>query len=165
MIKARFVFLCLGLCVHAVAQPSIEWQRALGGTSSETIYACQQTVDGGYVAVSVTSSTNGDVTGNHGAIDYWVVKLAPDGAIDWKKAYGGTNNDWPRAIDVTSDGGYIVAGFTTSTNGNVSGLHGDKDAWLVKLNANGSIQWQKCLGGSGWRFNRHQWWYTGLLDC
>jgi Secretion system C-terminal sorting domain len=150
MLKARFVFLCLFLCAYSIAQPVIEWQRALGGTSSETFYGCQQTLDGGFVAVSVTSSTNGDVTGNHGANDFWVVKLSPDGGLDWKKAYGGTNTDWPHSIFTTTDGGYIVAGYTSSNNGNVSGNHGDKDGWLLKLNATGSIQWQKCLGGSSW---------------
>jgi hypothetical protein len=150
MFKAHFVFLCLCLCARSIAQPVIEWQRALGGTKGETLYSCRQTLDGGFITIGYTASQNGDVTGNHGGYDFWVIKLAPDGEINWKKAYGGTNNDWPRAIDVTSDGGYIVAGFTTSINGNVSGLHGDKDAWLVKLNANGLIQWQKCVGGSSW---------------
>jgi Secretion system C-terminal sorting domain len=150
MIKTRFIFLFLCLCVHAIAQPVIEWQRCLGGTSGETLYSCHQTPDGGFITIGYTASQNGDVTGNHGAIDYWVVKMAADGAIEWKKAYGGSNLDWPRSMCVTSDGGYMLAGYTSSTNGQVSGNHGDKDAWLVKLNANGSIQWQKCVGGSSW---------------
>jgi hypothetical protein len=150
MVKARFVFLCLCLCVHAIAQPVIEWQRCLGGSEGETLYASQQTLDGGYIVVGFTTSFDGDVTGNHGAIDYWVVKMASDGGIDWKRAYGGSNTDWPHSISVTSDGGYIIAGHTDSNNGNVSGNHGNQDAWIVKLNSNGSIQWQKCLGGTGW---------------
>ncbi len=98
--------------------------------------------------MGVTLSNNGDVFGNHGGFDCWVVKLNENGSIQWKKTYGGSDNDWPYSIQQTSDGGYIMAGLTMSNNGDVSGNHGDRDCWVVKLNQIGGIQWSKTLGGS-----------------
>ena len=128
---------------------TILWQKCLGGTVYGAIaYSIQQTSDGGFIVAGETRSYNGDVSGNHGGIDYWVVKLDSLGDIEWQKCLGGTNNDYARSIKQTSDGGFIVAGFTMSNDGDVSGNHGWNDAWVVKLNSSGDIEWQKCLGGT-----------------
>ena len=68
--------------------------------------------------------------------------------IEWQKCLGG--NSWDRAYSVqqTSDDGYIVAGYTDSNDGDVSGYHGGGDVWVVKLDRYGNIKWQKALGGS-----------------
>ncbi len=134
---------------YSYAQPAIEWQKCLGGTFHDNAYSIQQTSDGGYVVASYTDSNNGDVAGNHGQYDYWVVKLDVTGNIQWQKCLGGTNADEASSIQQTSDGGYVVAGVASSNNGNVTGNHGNLDYWIVKLDANGNIQWQKCLGGTG----------------
>ena len=132
------------------AQPTIQWQKALGGSESDLARCVQQTMDGGYVVAGYTVSYNGDVVGNHGVNDFWVVKLSSTGMIQWKKALGGSNDDWAYSIQQSSDGGYLVTGYTKSTNGDVMSNHGDRDFWLVKLNSLGVIQWQKTLGGSDW---------------
>ena len=131
------------------AAPSIEWQKCLGGSGEDIAYSAQRTPDDGYIFAGRTTSTNGDVSGNHGGSDAWVVKLNSSGAIAWQKCLGGTDYDYAFSIQLTSDGGYIIAGNTLSNNGDVSGNHGDYDAWVVKLNSSGAIEWQKCLGGSG----------------
>ena len=95
-----------------------------------------------------TFSNDGDVSGNHGAYDYWVVKLNSSGDILWQICLGGTNVDVAYSIQQTSDGGFIVAGYTCSNEGDVSGNHGNSDYWVVKLNSSGTIEWQKCLGGT-----------------
>ena len=82
-----------------------------------------------------TISTNGDVTGNHGSNDYWVVKLDAAGNILWQKALGGTGSDQAQAITASADGGYVVAGYSNSNDGDVTGNHGSYDSWVVKLNA------------------------------
>src|SRR5690349_19302471 len=69
-------------------------------------------------------------------------------SIEWQKCFGGTGWDVAESIRQTSDGGYIVAGSTLSNDGDVSSNHGSQDLWLVKLDNNGNIQWQKCLGGT-----------------
>lgn len=129
----------------------IQWQKCLGNSGLQEATSVQQTSDGGYIVAGNTSSGDaGDVTGTHGDQDYWIVKLNSTGVIQWQKSLGGTYGDYANAIQQTTDGGYIVAGSTTSNNGDVSGNHGffQDDAWIVKLNSTGSIQWQKCLGGA-----------------
>jgi len=132
---------------HAQA-PSIEWQRCLGGTNTDIAQSIQQTSDGGFIVAGGTESNDGDVSGNHGAYDYWVVKLNSSGDIEWQKCLGGTDWDKAYSIQQTSDGGFIVSGYIGSNDGDVSGNHGYDDAWVVKLNSSGDIEWQKCLGGT-----------------
>jgi hypothetical protein len=131
------------------SQPAIQWQKCLGGTSYDEAHSVQQTADGGYIVAGFTQSNNGDVTGNHGGYDYWVVKLNSNGNVQWQKCLGGTGDDHSSSVQQTTDGGYIVAGRTGSNDGDATGNHGDWDYWVVKLDSSGNIQWQKCLGGTG----------------
>jgi hypothetical protein len=128
---------------------NIQWQKCLGGSGDDEGTSVQQTTDGGYIVAGSSDSTDGDVAGNHVIEDYWVVKLDASGNIQWQKSFGGSGQDWPRSIQQTNDGGYIVVGWSSSTDGDVRGNQGRWDYWVVKLDASGNIQWQKCLGGSG----------------
>ena len=126
----------------------IEWQKCLGGRGYDCARSIQQTVDGGYIVAGYTVSNGGDVSGNHGGEDFWVVKLSSTGVIEWQKCLGGDDDDRAYSIQQTADGGFIVTGFTCSNDGDVSGNHGNADFWVVKLSSTGVIEWQKCLGGS-----------------
>ena len=145
-----FCFGCLLVATLVSAQPTIEWAKAFGGTEADQAQSIQQTSDGGYVVTGMTISNNGDVFGNHGGLDFWILKLDFLGTVKWKKVYGGSDNDRPNSIKQTTDGGFVVAGHTLSNNGNVSGNHGYYDAWVLKLDSIGIIQWQKTLGGTDW---------------
>ena len=111
----------------------------------------QQTSDGGYIVGGYSFSNNsGEKTENsRGSVDYWIVKLNGSGNIQWDKTIGGNNYDDLTCLQQTSDGGYILGGWS------VSGASGEKtenskgfqDFWVVKLNASGSIQWDKTIGG------------------
>lgn len=138
--------------VKTDATGTIQWQKTLGGSGDDYGYAIQQTTDGGYIVTGETYSTDGDATGNHGLDDAFVIKLDALGNKQWSKVYGGTNIDYFNAIQQTTDGGYIATGSTYSNNGDVSGNHGNNDYWVVKLNSSGVIQWQKCLGGTGYDY-------------
>ena len=129
---------------------NIQWQRCLGSSLKEDVKDIQLTNDGGYIITGTTSAITStqDVIGNHGGLDAWVVKLDNAGNVQWQKCLGGKLNDLAWSIQNTSDGGFVVAGSTTSVDGDVSGNHGAMDFWVVKLDNNGNIQWQKCLGGS-----------------
>lgn len=127
---------------------NLQWQKALGGTGNDRAMSVSLTTDGGYIVAGVTTSNDGDVTGNHGGEDCWVVKLNSTGNIQWQKTYGGSLRDIASFIIQTLDGGYVLAGATKSNNGDVSGNHGDFDCWIVKVNAIGTIQWQKTIGGT-----------------
>jgi hypothetical protein len=133
---------------------NIVWNKLLGGSSDERASNIQQTSDGGYIISGYSgSSANGDVSGtNHGDGDYWIVKLDALGNIVWNKLLGGSSLDQASHIQQTSDGGYIISGYSrSSANGDVSGTnHGETDYWIVKLDALGNIIWNKLLGGSGY---------------
>lgn len=147
----RRIPLCLSLSIAfgtvCAQTPVIQWQHALGGTTTDIAYAAQQTADGGYIVAGNTDSNDGDVTGNHGGDDAWLVKLDASGAISWQRAVGGTSTDKFYAVQQTPDGGYIAAGSTGSSNGDVAMNHGDLDAWVVKFDALGAIVWEHTYGG------------------
>ena len=134
--------------IKLTSDGGIQWESCLGGSSYDVAFDIIQTSEGGYIVAGGTHSYNGNVIGNHGSADLWVVKLTNNGSLQWQKCYGGTNMDYAQSIFQTYDGGYIVAGITESNDGDVIGNHGGGDYWIVKLSNNGLIQWQKCLGGS-----------------
>lgn len=146
--KLKLVILLFASIYSNAQAPAIQWVKSLGGSSVETAFDISQTSDGGYIVAGNTSSTDGDVSGNNASTDYWIVKLSSLGIIEWQKCLGGSATDSGHSIEQTNDGGYIVAGFTTSNNGDVSGNHGSVDCWIVKLTAIGNIEWQKSIGGS-----------------
>ncbi len=137
----------------------IEWSKAYGGTYEETPYCVRQTIDGGFIMAGESWSNDGDVSGHHGdnlSPDLWIVKVNSMGILQWQKSLGGIYNEASYFyyntpdIQLTSDGGYIIAGESGYNDGDVTGNHGNTwDAWIVKLNGSGEIQWQKCLGGFG----------------
>ena len=132
-------------------QFSMSWQKALGGSGIDILNSCAPTPDGGCIVTGQTTSNDGDVTGLHSKSDIWIVKLSSSGSIEWQKALGGSGSEDAYSIIATSDGGYALTGWTTSTDGDAgSGFHGGNfaDLWIVKLNSSGNIVWQKILGGS-----------------
>ena len=137
--------------VKVDASGNLQWQKTLGGTGDDQCNSVKVTSDGGYIAAGFVGSTDGDVTGNHGATDSWVVKFSSTGDIQWEKSFGGSKYDGANSIQATSDGGYIFAGYSGSNDGDVSGNHqslgGFLDFWVVKITAAGTLQWQKCYGG------------------
>lgn len=135
------------------AAGNVMWNKLLGGNGLDKPFSIQQTTDGGYIVAGYSnSSVNGDITGPvHGLNEYWIVKLDALGNIAWNRLLGGANVDEAYAVQQTADGGYIIAGYSTSSaNGNVTGVnHGSGDCWIVRLDAAGNIAWNKLLGGSG----------------
>jgi len=130
-------------------QPNIQWKKCYGGSADEAANSVRQTSDLGFIVAGYSGSIDGDVTGNHGSWDYWILKIDSAGIIQWQKSYGGTGDDQATSVQQTNDGGYIIAGFSNSNDGDVTGNHGNYDYWVVKLNSSGIIQWQKTLGGAG----------------
>lgn len=112
----------------------------------------EPTPDGGYIIGGYSNSNDGDVTGHHGLAttsDCWVVKLDSLGNLEWQRSYGGSNDENIQCIKPTSDGGYIFSANTNSIDGDVSGFNGGSfDAWVVKLDSIGNIEWEHAVGGS-----------------
>ena len=142
----------------------IQWQRVVGGSQLDVAYAITQTRDSNYVVAGYTYSNDGDMPVPHKCDstlsvckDAWAMKFNNRGEIIWKKDLGGGGDEYINAIQPTSDGGCVLAGFTDSNDGDIDKnfyhdalpfLDTGGDAWLVKLNADGQIVWQKTLGGT-----------------
>lgn len=126
----------------------VEWKKCMGGSAEEEARSILQTKDRGFIIAGYSSSQDGDVFGNHGDNDYWVVKLDSLGIIQWQQCLGGSEQDESYSIVQTKDEGYIIAGFTVSNDGDITNLRGDYDYWVVKLDKYGKKSWQKCYGGS-----------------
>lgn len=149
MRKLFYILAALGCSLTLYAQaPTIQWQKNLGGSEFEYAQEIQKTTDGGYIMIGFSNSTDNDVSGNHGGEDCWVVKLNASGSIEWQKSLGGSSDDRGSSIKQTADGGYIIAGSTSSVDGDVTENKGMNDYWIVKLNSSGNIQWQKTYGSS-----------------
>ena len=131
----------------------IEWQISLGGSANDNLTSIINTSDGGYLCAGFTQSADGDITNNHGGTDLWVVKLSANGQLAWSKTYGGSNKDQAVSVLQTSDGGYVVAATTQSTDGDVQPWIRAQDdsehAWIVKLDSSGQIVWQKTVDQGG----------------
>lgn len=128
------------------------WQRYLGGSARDYFQFITQTRDGGFAVAGFTNSFDGDVTGYSRKDTFsnvWVCKLDGGGLIQWQKQYGGpTAISFANCIAQTTDGGYIVSCATYATEGEVHGNHGDRDGWVFKIDSLGTIEWQRCIGGS-----------------
>jgi len=116
------------------ANGDIDWQKRYGGSGDDLAYSIQQTSDGGYIVAGETTSFGSSDK------DVFLLKINSYGSIEWRKSYGGGDNDVAKSVQLTSDGGFIVAGETSSFG------KGDIDAWVFKLDADGRVVWQKTYG-------------------
>lgn len=130
------------------ASGNIMWQKSYGGSLEDQGSDILE-IAGGYIISAVTSSTDGDVSGNHGNDDLWVIKIDIAGNLLWQKCYGGSKNEGSGTINATIDGAFLLTSTTNSKDGDVSGTPiGFNDAWILKISTSGAIIWDKCVGGN-----------------
>ncbi|MBL7741714.1 MAG: gliding motility-associated C-terminal domain-containing protein [Chitinophagaceae bacterium] len=131
---------------------TIQWERSFGGTGYESARDIAQTSDGGYIVLGETNSTDGGVVAGYGGTkDIWMLKLDATGNLQWQRRYGGSGLDIGNHIEITGDGGYLIAASSSSNDGDIRGNHGTggyTDGVLMKLDASGAVQWSRCYGGS-----------------
>ncbi len=128
----------------------IEWERCYGGSNTESVVRILPQEDGSYMLLGTTDSYDGDVSGNHGGFDFWVLRIDHEGNIIWQKCFGGSYDDGPIFIKKLSDGNFIAGGYTRSNDGDVSGNHSFEeysDMWIFKFTPQGDLLWQQCFGG------------------
>ena len=136
--------------IVAGGTPTKLWDRSIGGTSHDYLYDILLADDGNYVLAGYTlSSVNGDKTAPRiGGYDYWLVKTDTSGNLIWDKTYGGTGHDQLIKIRSTADGGFVLGGYSSSgiTGDKTETSRGSYDYWIVKIDANGNLQWEKTIG-------------------
>lgn len=131
------------------------WSRCYGGSRSDASFSLLRTSDGNYLMAGTTQSNDGDLTGQnpHNPIAAagdtgWLVKFNEDGDIIWQRCVGGGNYDFFLDVKELDDGAFIAVGYTASINGDVTQNQGGSDAWVVKVNPNGTVMNVKTYGGA-----------------
>ncbi len=154
MSKAKLLYgiLFIHWCTLSISQ-NILWENSYGGKHAEFLYDAIPTADYGFLlAGSSISNKNGNkVDSNKGNLDYWIWKMDEKGTPEWQKSFGGDGVDLLQSIRITNDGGFILAGTSSSS---ISGdkkeaCKGQEDFWIIKLDAKGNEIWQRTIGGSG----------------
>ncbi|RRO25141.1 hypothetical protein [Flavobacteriaceae bacterium 14752] len=131
-------------------QNTLETLKTFGGSQEDDAISVVETQDGNIAVLGFTQSNDGDVTEKTTTdSDYWLLKLDKDLNLIWQKTFGGSSDDRGQKIISTTDGGFLITGFSRSTDGDVSENFGFHDFWALKLNASGDIIWEKSFGFSG----------------
>ncbi len=130
------------------ASGEVEWTQYYGGTNNDRSYDVVQTDDGGFIMIGNTESDDFDITDSKGSYDFWAVRVTSSGEIVWAKNYGGSAIEIAYSITKSQDGNYFIVGDTRSTDQDVTNNKGNADAWLIKINDNGDLLWQKTYGGT-----------------
>lgn len=132
----------------------IIWSKIYGGSGEDVATAIAKTPDGGYVVSGHSRSNDGDVGGNEGFHDYWIVKFDDNGGLIWERNFGFAGSDQAFNVITTKDGGYFATGFLDVTasggqgNETRSTLHGVGEFWGIKMDANGDWEWRRYFGGT-----------------
>ncbi|WP_242092129.1 hypothetical protein [Aestuariivivens sediminicola] len=125
------------------------WEHSYGGSEIDEAWGIIDSGNGNYLIVGNTRSNDKNVTQNKGAADLWLIKINDDGNLLWEKCLGGSNFDQGQSISKSQDNTFIISGNSRSTDGNVSENKGQNDAWIMKIDGNGNLVWEKSIGGSG----------------
>ncbi|WP_207495298.1 T9SS type A sorting domain-containing protein [Aridibaculum aurantiacum] len=134
---------------------AVQWKKNYGGYGDDYAHSVELAADGGYIIATHTwSGQGGDVTATNGQSEAWVLKVNASGVKQWDRSFGGSGRDEGYKVIATTDGGFALAGWTESTNGEGTGNKGGMDAMVVKFDANGTKQWSKTYGGYGEEFCR-----------
>jgi hypothetical protein len=131
---------------------NVIWQKCLGSSGNDdglSIATAKDPVSGtalGYYLIGTAGANSGDVSGNHGLNDAWLVKRDLNGAPQWQLAIGGSGNDYGKGVVATDDGGAILAIDGRSTDGDFVSLGASPGLVIVKINSSGMVVWKQRYG-------------------
>ncbi len=131
------------------------WEKKYGGSSPDNLTSIDIAADGSIYCLGHSASSDRDFPVNKGNFDIWVMKLTSTGELIWKKPFAGSAEDRGYQIRATDDGGCVLAGKTSSTDGDMTdNTTGSTDGFVAKLSANGDVDWKKVHGtGAAESFN------------
>lgn len=139
----------------------LEWQRSYGGDGIDKLNSLVITRDGGMLLGGTSNSQKGfdKTNASFGGDDYWVLRLDPFGNIIWQKTYGGKGEERLAKVIETRDGGFLIGGSSSSNrifdaskqevveNAKSENSRGNLDYWVIKVDSQGEMEWQRTLGG------------------
>lgn len=130
------------------AAGDVLWDKKYGGTNSDRGDMIIQTTDNNYIIMGTRGNSDQDLFTFQGDLDYLIIKVDPLGNLIWEKTYGGSGVDYGFAIAKGANGGYLATGISRSNDGDVTNHHGSDDIWVIYINENGDLIWQRSYGGS-----------------
>ena len=131
-----------------------QWSNYYGGSFTDTAYDAIQTEDDGYIIIGSSDSDDVDITNNLGSYDFWILKISATGTLVWEKSFGGSEIDEAYGISQAADGNYLIVGDTRSNDLDISQNNGAADLWIIKITPEGTLLWEKTLGGSSFDVGR-----------
>lgn len=137
---------------------NILWEKSFGFSGHDHSYDVVETKDGSFFFAGFLDVTSSGGAGNsgkggyltrHGVGEFWGTKLDADGNLQWRRYFGGTNNDRSFGVLEANDGGFVMTGASESDDFDIKNPKGSYDFWVVKVSANGDLLWEKSFGGTG----------------
>lgn len=132
---------------------NLVWEKSFGGNQIDEARAIVESDDGNFIIAGDTRSSDNNVTANRGAADLWLIKISPTGDLLWERNYGGSNFDVSRAMVKSQNNGFILSGSSRSDDFDVFENKGQNDAWVLKVDNNGNLEWEITVGGSNIDFS------------
>ena len=126
---------------------TLVWDKSFGGSEIDEARAICSTHDGNFMVVGDTRSSDSDITINNGGADVWILKISSEGNLIWEQTIGGASFDVARSISMTQDHGFVIAGSSRSSDYGFTN-QGQNDALVLKIDAEGVLEWQQTVGGS-----------------
>ncbi len=112
------------------------WRKTFGGEKFDRLNSIITMPEGGFAVCGQTSSSGA------GSVDFWLMRLDRQGQVLWEKTFGGAKPDWGEKMIRTADGGFLLCGITESQGAGAS------EAWVLRLDAEGNLLWDKPFGGA-----------------
>jgi len=123
------------------------WSKYFGGSLTDTPFGILETDSQSSITVGSSDSDDVDIKNNKGSYDFWIIKLDENGKLLWENSYGGSEIDQAKAI-AKNNLNYLIVGDTRSTDKDILSNYGGADIWIININENGELLWEKNIGGS-----------------
>lgn len=136
-----------GVLMKISAAGALQWSKCFGGSKNEELFDIE-IINGTTYLAGFANSIDGDIPPDQKNYDVWLLALDANGNKIFSKIYGGSQNDVAYSMTKGADGTLTLAGYTTSTDGDVSGAKGSQDYWVLNVSTTGNLNWQKVLGGT-----------------